>query len=91
MKNSQRKLLSGTMIYFVGNALVQLMSLLMLRFITASVSTEDYGYYNLILTISNLVTPILTLQISDALFKFFIEADSEEKKKEYFSVSVSMF
>ncbi len=91
MEKSTKKLLDGTVIYFIGNALTQLMSLVLLRFVTGHISTEEYGFYNLVVTISNLVTPFVTLQLTDAAFKFLIKADNDEDRKKYFSVTMAVF
>ena len=72
MDNAKKQLLSGTTVYFIGNTLAQIVSLVLMRFVTGEISPEEYGYYNLIVTVGNLLTPILTLQMSDALFRFFI-------------------
>ncbi len=78
------------MVYFVGNALTQLMSLLLLRFVTGNISSADYGTYNLVVTIGNLIIPFLTLQISDALFKFVLRAKDADEKKCYFSTTFAV-
>lgn len=91
MDKATKKLLDGTVIYFIGNALAQLMSLFLLRFITGRISSADYGFYNLIVTVTNLVTPFVTLQLTDAVFKFLIKADSDEERKKYFSATVAAF
>lgn len=80
MNRAQKGLLNGVAVYFVGNALVALLQLVMLRFITGNVQPDGYGYYNMVVTIDNLVTPILTLQISDAVFRYVIDADAQQKK-----------
>lgn len=81
MENAKKQLFNGTMIYFVGNALTQLVSLLLLRFVTGKIDADEYGYYNLIVTITNLVVPILTVQISDAVFRFLLKAKEERQRK----------
>lgn len=80
-----KTLLNGTIIYFIGNMLTQLISVILLKYITGSVSTEEYGYFNLVVTIDNLVTPMITLQISDAVFRFFIRSESISEKKYIYS------
>ncbi|MCC8112033.1 MAG: oligosaccharide flippase family protein [Ruminococcus sp.] len=80
MDKAKRGLINGTVIYFIGNVLVALVQLLILRFITGNIDTSSYGYYNLIVTIDNLVTPIITLQISDAVFRYMIKEDESGKK-----------
>ena len=58
--------------------------------ITGSISTAEYGYFNLIVTIDNLITPMLTLQISDAVFRCFILAKTDDEKKKIFSSGTSV-
>ena len=87
MDTSTKKLLNGSIVYFVGNALTQLISLLLMRFVTGNITPEEYGFFNLVTTISNLAIPFVTLQISDAVFKFVLKSESEIEKKEYFSIS----
>lgn len=86
MDNSTKKFLSGSMVYFVGNALTQIISLLLMRFVTGNIEPEEYGFFNLVTTISNLVIPFVTLQIADAVFKFVLKSETEDEKKAYFTV-----
>ena len=88
MEKSTQRLMNGTFVYFVGNGFSQLLSLLLMRFITGNISASEYGVYNLVVTITNLVTPFITLQISDALFKYVISSDSKEKAAKYYSLSL---
>ena len=81
MNNAKKSLLGGTFVYFIGNVMVSLIQLVLLRFITANIDRDGYGYYNTIVLIDNLVTPVLTLQISDAVFRNIIRGDFEERKK----------
>ena len=83
--SSRKTLLNGTIIYFIGNVLTQIISILLLKFVTGAVSTSEYGYFNLVVTVDNLVTPMITLQISDAVFRFFIKAKSETDRKYIYS------
>lgn len=93
MDSSTKKLLNGSMVYFVGNALTQLLSLLLMRFVTGNITPAEYGFFSLVTTISNLVIPFVTLQMGDAVFRFVLKAKNEEEKKIYFSVCfiVSVF
>lgn len=85
MKEDRKGLVSGTAVYFLGNMSITIVQLLLLRFVTGKLDPDIYGYFNLIVTIDNLITPLLTLQIGDALFRFFFLSD-EEKKKNYYSI-----
>ncbi|MGM9642816.1 MAG: lipopolysaccharide biosynthesis protein [Eubacteriales bacterium] len=82
----KQSLMEGTAVYFVGNVLTQLISLLLLKFITGNIPSEGYGYFNLVVTIDHLITPILTLQISDAVFRFMIKTENEKEKTQYYTV-----
>lgn len=87
MDNSTKKLMSGSSVYFMGNALTQLVSLLLMRFVTGNVTPEEYGFFNLVTTIANLAIPFVTLQIADAVFRFVLKATDVAEKKCYFTIS----
>ncbi len=79
--------MSGSSVYFMGNALTQLVSLLLMRFVTGNITPEEYGFFNLVTTIANLAIPFITLQIADAVFRFVLKATDEAEKKCYFTIS----
>lgn len=83
MNDAKKNLINGTFIYFIGNALVGILQLLILKCITTNINSVDYGYFNLIITIDNLVTPIFTFQIGDAVFKYVITGSDNEKRTAY--------
>lgn len=88
INNRSKSLLNSTIIYFTGNIMTQLISLLLLKLITNSIGAAEYGYFSLVLIIDNLITPIITLQISDAVFRFFIIARTDSEKKSIISSSL---
>lgn len=90
LESKNQSLLNGTIVYFIGNVLTQLISILLLKLITGTVTTAEYGYFNLVVTVDNLITPILTLQISDAVFRFFITSKSEAEKSYIYSSGIAV-
>lgn len=86
MDSSTKKLLNGSIVYFVGNALTQLISLALMRFVTGNITPAEYGQFNLITTIANLAIPLVTIQMGDAVFRFVLKAENDEKRKSYFSL-----
>lgn len=84
--HKKKSLVEGTAVYFVGNVLTQLISLLLLKFITGNIPSEGYGYFNLVVTIDHLITPVLTLQISDAVFRFMIKSGNKKEMTQYYTV-----
>ena len=85
IQNEKKELINGTLIYFIGNASVSVLQLLILKIITSKIPSAGYGYYDYIASISNLVIPLLTLQISDAVFRFIVRAMNDDEVKRYFT------
>ena len=83
MEKKTKELINGTFIYLIGNGLVTVLQFVILKVITKKISAEDYGYYGLIISISSVLIPILSLQISDAVFRYCIKGDENEKKTLY--------
>lgn len=76
---ASKRLAKGTVVYMIGNLMSKAMQVLILPIITGALATSEYGYYDLIVTTINLITPIATLQIIEAMFRFMFDADEEEK------------
>ena len=55
-------LVKNTIIYAIGNFGSKILSFLLLPFYTYYLSTNDYGYFDLITTTISLLTPIITFQ-----------------------------
>ncbi len=81
MSNSaSKRLVTGTVIYMVGNLMSKVLQMLILPIITVSLATSEYGYYDLIITTINLVSPIVTFQMIEGMFRFMFSDSKEEKK-----------
>lgn len=78
---ASKRLAVGTAIYMAGNLTSKLLQMLILPIITVSLNTSEYGYYDLIITTINLVTPFITLQIVEGMFRFLFESDERKKIK----------
>ncbi len=89
MKTSKQKLFDGTIIYFIGNTATTFLQFLLLPIITNILDPDDYGYFDLVVTTAILLTPIVTLQVTDAVFRFFFDSDEREKAT-YFTNGVSV-
>ena len=75
------RLAIGTVVYMIGNLTSKMLQMLILPIITANLTTSEYGFYDLIVTTINLVTPFITLQIVEGMFRFLFEASEENKVK----------
>jgi O-antigen/teichoic acid export membrane protein len=83
MNSAKKYLYNTTILYFISNGIIALLQLFLLRYITGRISADGYGYYNLIISIDNILTPILTIQMGDAIFRFFFDAEDKDKSQIY--------
>ncbi len=78
--NTSKKLAKNTLIIFLGKAFTQLLSFFLLPLYTAILTTEDYGFADLIFVIGALVAPIMILQLDAGLFRSLIEVRDDRQK-----------
>lgn len=78
--SATQRLAKNTLVYLVGNLGSKLLQLLILPVTTSFLLTEEYGYYNLIVTSINLVTPLVTFQLSEAMFRNLFCGSDEHKR-----------
>ena len=67
--------------YFVGNVLSKLLAFLLIPLYTSCISTDNYGIYDMAVSIISLIVPIVFFQIWDGMFRFVY--DYKEKKDKY--------
>ncbi len=76
-----KRLAKGTVVYMIGNLSSKVLQMLILPIITASLVTSEYGYYDLIVTTISLVTPVVTLQMIEGMFRFMFNAAEDDQRK----------
>ena len=82
----ETKLVKNTFILSIGTFLPKLASFITLPILTACLTKEQYGTYDLITILVSLVLPITTLQIHNAGFRFLIDHQKDRNyAKLYFS------
>ena len=74
----------------IGNLGSKILQVLILPLLTAVLLTEEYGYYDLIVTTINLITPIATLQLVEAMFRYLFGGSEEEKRVTISSVTAAL-
>ena len=67
-----RNLLKGTIIYAIGNLGTKIITFLIVPLYTYYISPDDLGNYDLLVTTVALFTPIITLRISDAAYRWML-------------------
>lgn len=77
----QKELFKNTLIIFVGKFCTQFISFLLVPIYTYFLSTEDYGYIDLIQTYISLLVPIIILRFDTGVFRFLIDERRNENEK----------
>lgn len=72
LKQNNKALLTGTIVYAIGNLGTKILTFLIVPLYTYYISTSDMGDYDLLLTSVSLLTPLISLQISDASYNWMI-------------------
>ena len=84
-----KKLVENTAIIAIGNLSTKLITFILLPFYTTYLATNDYGTYDLFITIAIFLAPIITLLMEESMFRFLIDCKTEEEKKMIISITVS--
>ena len=71
--NKYKTLLSNTMIFAMGNILIKLISFILMPLYTSYLTSAQYNTSELLNSTIEIVIPIATLCIIDALYRFSIE------------------
>ncbi|MBQ8577709.1 MAG: polysaccharide biosynthesis C-terminal domain-containing protein [Clostridia bacterium] len=78
MKNKYKQLISNTAILGIGTFGSKLLVFFMVRFYTACLTTAEYGIADIITQTANLLIPLLSLGIAEAVFRFTLDRDSDK-------------
>ncbi|MBQ0042029.1 MAG: oligosaccharide flippase family protein [Lachnospiraceae bacterium] len=79
----KRSFIVNLLILSVGTILPKFTALITIPIITGALTKEQYGVYDLIVTVVTFLLPIVTMQLHSAAFRFLIECrdDREEENK----------
>ncbi len=78
--NKYKKLISDTALFMVSNFASKALVFVLLPLYTNILSTEEYGIADLMTATINLIYPILTLSISEAVLRFVMEKHNDKKE-----------
>ena len=87
METKSNSLLKNTLLYCIGNLASKGLSFILVFFTTFYLSREDVGVFDLFLTTISLLTPIVTLQLTDAVLRWLIENNQFENKARVLTTS----
>ena len=86
MKRKYRTLISNTLLISLGTFGSKLLVFFMVRFYTGYLTPEDYGTADLITQTANLLIPLISLGVTEGVFRFAI--DRRYGKKSVFSAGI---
>ena len=70
-----------SIIYFVGQVLTKLISFVLLPLYTNYISTADFGFYDLSLSVLGVAVPVIFMEIWSGTLRFAIEKSDDGDKK----------
>ena len=76
------ELAKNTAILTVGKLCTQCISFFLLPLYTAILSTEEYGTFDLLVTYSTLLLPLVNWQLDQGLFRFMLDYRGNKEEQE---------
>ena len=80
MNNRTGYLMKNTALFALGNLGTKIISFFLIPLYTKVLTTEQYGIVDLVVTISTIVVPILSLNIAEAVMRFNLDKDADKDK-----------
>lgn len=88
MNNEGKRLVKNSIILAIGGISTKIISFLLLPMYTSLLSTSDYGTFDYIATLTSFIAPLLSMLVSESMFRFLIDAgDNKDRKTEVISQS----
>ena len=79
-ESKNKALMTGTVIYAIGNFGTKILSFLIVPLYTFFILPSDLGNYDLLITTVSLLSPLVTLRISEATYRWMIQRLEPEDK-----------
>ncbi len=77
--NRYKTLLSNTAVFAIGNILVKLIAFFLMPLYTSVLTTEQYGVSELLNSTIEIILPLATVCMIEALYRFSIDKDADHK------------
>ncbi|KAF1298819.1 polysaccharide biosynthesis protein [Enterococcus sp. JM4C] len=77
--NKYKKLLNNSIVFAIGNLGTKLIAILLVPLYTFYLTPDEYGITDLITTTTNLMLPIVSLSIFDAVLRFVMDKDEDKE------------
>ena len=86
MNSKYKYLAKNTLLFFIASFVPKVLSFVMVPLYTRCLSTSDYGTADLLTNTAQLLMPVLTLQIQDAVLRFAM--DRNYNKSSVFGIAL---
>ncbi|MCT2872723.1 lipopolysaccharide biosynthesis protein [Limosilactobacillus fermentum] len=80
MKNRYSKLMDNSALFAIANLGTKLIQFFLVPLYTYALSTSAYGTVDLMITTVSMLTPIFSLSIFDAVFRYTMDRDADYKR-----------
>ena len=87
--NKYKELFSNTIVLTLGQLSSKLLGFLLIPLYTAILTASEYGTYDLVITTVALLTPILTMVITEAVLRFCV--DKKYDKRQILTIGVWLY
>lgn len=95
MKNENKLktqyLLKNTKLFAIGNLSTKFISFFLVPLYTYCLSTYEYGIIDLLFTISSMLVPVFTLNISESVYRFSLDENNNDNKINCISLLIVFF
>ena len=88
--NRSTKFINDIFIYAIGNLGSKLITFLLVPLYTYYISPDDFGYYDIVLTLTFLAMGFITFQLRDGTFRFLLDNEDEYTRKGVVSFSYKL-
>ncbi|WP_298740345.1 oligosaccharide flippase family protein [uncultured Chitinophaga sp.] len=82
MEERGREIIRNTIIYAIGNLGSRVLSFIMVPLYSYYLSKDEFGFYDLVVTTVTLLVPLITMQLSDSIFRWLLDSKDNEELKE---------
>ena len=84
----KKNLIKNSIILILGTTFPKIMMFITLPLYTFFLSKQEYGTYDIIMTLSTLIIPLVTLQLHSSIFRYLIDAKQLFEQKKIISTAL---
>lgn len=90
-KTREFKLIKNTFLYFLGNFASKILNIILMPIYIIFIEAKNFGEIDLILLLSAVLSLFFTLDMTDAVYRYMMDADTEEKRCQVTTSSIVVY